>query len=105
VYSLQGIGKLVQTIQTVKQYANNGLSIKGFLITRYNGRTVLSKDMTDLLQDTANQLKTVLYKTRIRECTALKEAQANQQDIFTYAPKSNAAIDYASFVKEVLKKS
>jgi len=105
VYSLQGIGKLVQTIQTVKQYANNGLSIKGFLITRYNGRTVLSKDMTDLLQDTANQLKTVLYQTRIRECTALKEAQANQQDIFTYAPKSNAAIDYASFVKEVLKKS
>ena len=58
--------------------------------------------MTELLEDTANQLQTKLFNTRIRECIALKEAQASQQDIFTYAPKSNATADYRAFIEEVL---
>lgn len=105
VFSLQGIGQLVQTIQTVKKYCNRDLSIRGLLITRYNARTVLSKDMADLLEDTAKTLQTTLYSTKIRECTALKEAQASQQDIFTYAPKSNASADYTAFIEEVLKEN
>ena len=103
IYSLQGIGQLVQTIQTVKKNCNRNISIKGLLVTRYNARAVLTKDMTDLLEDTANQLQTKLYTTKIRECIALKEAQAIQQDIFTYNPKSNAAEDYATFAEEVLR--
>lgn len=103
IYSLQGIGQLAQTIQTVEKYCNAELSIKGLLITRYNARAVLTKDMTDLLEDTAKQLHTKLYKTRIRECIALKEAQASQKDIFTYSPKSNATADYTAFIKEVLE--
>ena len=59
--------------------------------------------MTELLEDTAKQLNTRLYETRIRECIALKEAQASQEDIFTYSPKSNATEDYSAFVEEVLK--
>ena len=102
IYSLQGIGQLVQTIQTVKKYCNKGITIKGLLITRYNARAVLTKDMTELLEDTAKQLHTRLYETRIRECIALKEAQASQKDIFTYSPKSNATEDYSAFVEEVL---
>lgn len=104
IYSLQGIGQLVSTIQTVKKYCNPALSIKGLLITRYNARAVLSRDMAELLQDTAQKLQTTLYKTKIRECIALKEAQARQQDIFTYSPKSNAVTDYTAFVDEVLEK-
>lgn len=103
IFSLQGIGQLVQTIQTVKKYCNRNLSIKGLLITRYNARTVLSKDMTDLLEDTAQKLQTKLYQTKIRECTALKEAQASQQDIYIYAPRSNGTADYTAFVEEVLR--
>lgn len=103
IYSLQGIGQLVQTIQTVKKYCNKGITIKGLLITRYNARAVLTKDMTELLEDTAKQLHTRLYETRIRECIALKESQASQKDIFTYSPKSNATEDYSAFVEEVLK--
>ena len=41
VYSLQGIGQLSQTMQTVKRYCNPGLTIAGILITRYNSRAVL----------------------------------------------------------------
>lgn len=101
-YSLQGIGQLARTIQTVKKYCNRDLSIIGIAITRYSSRAVLTRDMTELLEDTAKQLHTTVYTTKIRECIALKEAQARQQDIFTYSPSSNAAKDYEGLLTEIL---
>lgn len=100
VYSLQGIGQLSKAVDAVRKYCNRDLSIKGILITRYNGRAVISKDMQSNLKDAAEQLKTKLYSTPIRECVSIKEAQAIQQDIYTYAPRSNAAKDYEAFIKE-----
>lgn len=100
VYSLQGIGQLNQAIEAVKKYCNKGLTIRGILITRYNARAVISRDMQSNLEDAAKQLKTRLYKTPIRECVSIKEAQATQIDIFSYAPRSNAAQDYEAFLKE-----
>ena len=98
IFSLQGIGQLQQTIQTVKKYCNPDLTIKGIVATRFNARSILSRDMVELLE----QLDIRLFDTKIRECTALKEAQASKQDIFSYAPKSNAVADYKALVKEVL---
>lgn len=103
IYSLQGIGQLVQTIQAVQKYCNKDIKIKGLLVTRYNSRAVLTKDITEMLEETATELHTTLYKAKIRECIALKEAQASQKDIFTYAPKSNATEDYTAFIKEALE--
>lgn len=102
IYSLQGIGQLNQTIQTVKRYCNSDLTIKGIVITRYSPRAVLTRDMTDLLEDTAKQLNTKVFTSRIRECIALKEAQASQIDIFTYNPRSNAGIDYKALLEEMI---
>ena len=102
-YSLQGIAQIKDTVDTVKKYCNKDLKIKGIIINRYNGRSTLSKDYRDSLESIAKELKTKLYNPPIRECIAVKEAQALKTDIFTYAPKSNAAIDYAEFVKEFLK--
>lgn len=104
IFSLQGIGQLARTIQAVQKYTNHDLQIKGIVITRYNARTVISRDMVEMLADTAKSLHTRLYDTRIRECTALKEAQAMSKDIFTYAPKSNGAIDYKALVNEMTGK-
>ncbi len=103
IYSLQGIGQLSQTIETVKKYCNPALTIKGILATRYSSRSVLTRDMTQLLEDTARELNTKLYSSKIRECVALKEAQASQQDIYSYSPRSNATADYTAFVEEVLE--
>ncbi len=100
IYSLQGIGLLNKTIEAVKRYCNKDLYIKGILITRYNPRTIISRDMQSNLQDIAKQLNTCLFNTAIRDCISIREAQACQQDIFTYAPRSNAAIDYADFIHE-----
>ena len=100
VYSLQGIGQLSKAIEAVKKYCNHDLYIRGILITRYNGRAIISRDMQSNLEEAAWQLKTRLYSTPIRECVSIKEAQAQQQDIYSYAPRSNAAKDYAAFIEE-----
>ena len=100
--SLKGIARLYQTITAVKATQNKKLEISGILLTRHNPRSIISRDMTALMQDTAAQIGTRVFDTTIRECTAIKEAEAMQQDIFTYAPKSNAAADYAAFTEEFL---
>ena len=104
VYSLQGIGQLSKVIAAVKKYCNHDLYIRGILITRYNGRSIISRDMQGNLEEAAQQLKTRLYSTPIRECVSIKEAQAEQQDIYSYAPRSNAAKDYAEFLKEFVER-
>ena len=55
-----------------------------------------------MIEQTAQSLNTKVFKTRIRECTALKEAQAVKENIFTYAPKSNATADYTALIDEIL---
>lgn len=104
IYSLQGIGQLYKAIEAVKKYCNSSLYINGILVTRHNGRAILSKDMVLNLNDIAAQLKTKLYSTPIRECISIKEAQADQQDIFSYAPRSNAAKDYEIFINEFIER-
>jgi len=104
IFSLQGIAKLYDTIKAVKLHTNPELKIKGILLTRHNSRTILSRDLAEIISATAKQLNTRLYKTTIRECIAIKEAQINQQDIFSYAPRSNASKDYKAFIEEMLKR-
>ena len=103
VHSLQGIALLYEAIEAVQKYTNPNLKIAGILITRYNGRAILSKDMRANLEDTARDLGTKLYSTPIRECIAIKEAQAVQRDIYSYAPRSNATKDYSALLEELLE--
>ncbi len=103
IFSLQGITQIKDTIEAVKEYCNKALTVKGIVLTRFNGRAIISKDLADVLKAEAAKLGTRLFNTKIRECTALKEAQANQQDIFTYAPNSNGASDYMDLTKEVMR--
>ena len=103
IYSLQGISQLGNTLQTVKKYCNPSLAVLGIVLTRYNTRSIISKEVTELIEKVVEELGTKLYKTKIKECTALKEAQAVKQDIFNYAPKSNAAADYKALVNEILE--
>ena len=101
IYSLQGITQISSTISTVRRYCNSRLSIDGIVLTRYNSRTNISRDLAEALTQTAEKLHTRVYNARIRECTAIKEAQALRKDIFVYAPKSNAAEDYSLLTDEI----
>lgn len=101
-YSLQSLPLMFEVIDTVRGYANKKLKVEGLLITRYNGRANLSRDMLSTLQKAAEHYGTRLFDTQIRECTAIKEAEALQLNIFDYAPRSNGAADYNAFIEEFL---
>jgi len=103
VHSIQGIGLLYDSIRAVQKYTNPALTVKGILITRYNGRAIISKDMRQNLEAVAKELGTKVFSTPIRECTALKEAQACQTDIYSYAPRSNATADYTALLDDIEK--
>lgn len=104
IYSLQGIENLEETIKAVKKYCNPNLKIEGILLTRYNPRTILSREVSEMAEKLAEKLETKLFKTKIRDAIAVKEAQISQESLFKYAPKSNVAKDYEGFVNEFLGK-
>ena len=102
IYCLRAMGQLHVTVDAVKKYCNPDLFFAGILLTRHSNRSVLSRDVANLLEYTAEKIGTKVFSTSIREGIALREAQARQQSIFLYAPRSNAATDYMAFVDELL---
>lgn len=101
--SLQGLSDLYGIITQTRDRTNPALTIKGILLTRHNGRARFTKQITEQFKGAAYIMGTTLYSTAIRECIAIKETAYMQQDIFTYAPKSNGAADYNAFVDEFLQ--
>jgi chromosome partitioning protein len=103
IYSLQGISRMVDALETVKKNCGSKAKISGFLVTMCNPRTRISKQMIEGLENIAKRLNTRVYKSIIRNCTALPEAALQQTDIYSYDPGSNAAADYKAFVEEFIK--
>lgn len=105
MFAIDAIDNLYNAmIMAAQKYTNPGLHVAGILITRYNGRSTLSKQLSDVIGGLANRIGTFVYDVRIRESVAVREAQTVRQDIYSYAPKANAVIDYKNFVDEFLKK-
>lgn len=102
-FSLQGIGELSQTLDAIRQTSNPSLTVEGILLTLYKERSNLSRAMATMLEQTAELLKTKVFRSKIRFYQAHGEAQACQESIFEYAPTSNAAADYADFIREYLE--
>ena len=102
VFSLQGLVQLNDTISAIRKYCNPSLLIAGILIVRFNSRIVLNRDISVVMEKTARQLDTKVFRSRIRECTAVREVQAKGTDLYSYALGSNAANDYDLFIREYL---
>lgn len=105
VYSLQGISQLAETVELVRKYCNRSLKIAGILLTRHNSRTVLSRNISEMLGEQAENLGTRLFDTFIRESVTVKESQISQMSIFDYAPHSSVAGDFDKFIEEFLEVS
>ena len=104
IFSLDAVRQLyLQTVRVVQKYTNSNLKIDGILLTRYNDRNILTKEITQAFNDLATELNTRLYNARIREAIAIKESQTRRKDIFTYNSKSKVANDYKAFIDEFLK--
>lgn len=104
LYSLEGVKDLSEVMQPVIKYCNANLKIFGILLTRYSSRSVLSKDATTLAKRLAEQLKTIVFTTTIREAVAVKEAQISQKSLFDYAPNANVTMDYKIFIDEFIQR-
>lgn len=103
LFSLEAIKQLSGTIDVVNKYTNNALMVAGILLTRHNPRNILTKELTELIEETAKELNTVVFAKPIREAITIKEATASRTDIFSYRPNSKVAGDYKALVEELLK--
>ena len=104
IFSLQGIAQLSETIERVKKYCNPNLKIEGIVLTKFNKRTILSREIKGTAELIAKQLGTCIFETTIRSSVAIMEAQTNQQEMFSYAPKNSAVKDYKDFVNELIER-
>jgi chromosome partitioning protein len=90
--ALNGFSKILEFIELVKRpRLNPGLKILGALITQYDSRKVLNKQIEEALRQ---EYDGQVFKTVIRDNVALAEAPTQGRSIFEYAPISNGAKDY-----------
>ena len=82
---------------------NPDLIIGGVVITRHNPRINIARQALEVIGEIAQANGTKVFGTCIRECTALKEAQAMEKSIFEYAPRSNASKDYRKVFDELME--
>ena len=100
-FSMQGAEALAETIQGIRD-VNKNLEISGVLLVRYKGRAGLAQHMNEQFIKFANMFETKVFETKIRDAIAVQESQLARQSIFEYNPKSNVALDYANFIKELI---
>ena len=101
---IQSLPDNVLTLETAKRY-NPDLMIEGVLLTMFEGRQNATKIYSDVAEQIASeQLKTHVFSQTIRRGVAVKEAQGMKQGLFKYAPGSNVAGDYITFIEDNLLK-
>ena len=101
IFGLQG---LYQIADTAKQFSksNPELKIKGFVLTRYDGRGTLTRTMKATITAKAAEMG-ITHLAEIREGIAIKEAISLQQSIFSYAPKAKPVQDYETLFKKIME--
>ncbi|HEX4955600.1 MAG TPA: ParA family protein [Thermoanaerobaculia bacterium] len=100
-FALEGTDDLLETVQKVKQRANPGLQILGALITLYDKRTVLSKDIRSQIDQVFGDR---VFDTVITKSVRLEESPAYHEPIFSFAPNSSGAYEYYKLTEEVLSR-
>ena len=98
-YCLQGTNDLMETYRLVKAKLNPALKLLGILITMYDPRTTLAKEVVEEIRSVfADQV----LSTIIRRCVKLEESPVSAQSVITYAPKSIAAEEYQAAYRELM---
>ena len=101
-YALEGIGQLLSTIREMKRVFNPNLYIEGVLLTMYDARTNLSKEVKENVRA---WFKDSVYKAVIPNNVKLAEAPSYGKSIFEHDVRSEGAKAYALVAKEILAKN
>jgi chromosome partitioning protein len=100
-FALEGTDDLLETIDKIKVRANPQLQILGALITMYDKRTLLAKDIYEQIQ---RVFGVKVFETVITKSVRLEESPAYRESIFTFAPRSTGAYEYYRLSEEVLSR-
>ena len=98
-FALEGTDDLLETIDKIKLRANPRLQILGALLTLFDKRTRLSKDIHDQVSQVFGAK---LFDTVISKSVRLEESPAYRESIFTFAPRSSGAFQYYKLSEEIL---
>lgn len=101
-FALEGLGKLLQTIRLVQNGVNPSLTIEGFVVTMFDGRT---KVHTQVLNQLREHFKDMVFNTIIQRNIRLSEAPSHGKPIILYDVMSNGTSNYLNLAKEVLEKN
>ena len=98
-YALEGVTKLLDSMKRVKTRLNPTLDIYGVLMTMYDGRTTLSRQVVEEVRSYFGRL---VFETLIPRTVKLSEAPSFGQPITLYDPSGKGAQSYMSLAKEVI---
>ena len=107
--ALQGMGKLFETINMIRQGINPSLTVSGVVLCMHEANTILANDVVADVEGFFEQARgtalpwasAVVYQPPIRRNIKLAEAPSFGQSVLTYAHDSNGAKDYAKLAKSV----
>lgn len=100
-FALEGTDDLLETIEKVRSRPNPDLELLGVLITLHDKRTTLSKDVLEQIRSVFGKKA---FQTVITRSVRLEESPAHKETIFSYAPSSTGANEYARLCEEVLSR-
>ncbi|MFL6261457.1 MAG: ParA family protein [Thermoanaerobaculia bacterium] len=101
-FALEGISDLLATIQRIQGSLNRHLQIAGILLTMYDDRTNLSKDVA---QEIRSHFAGKVYETVVPRNIRLAEAPSHGLPIFQYDIKSRGAEAYLAVAREILRRA
>ena len=99
-YALEGLGQLLNTINLVKKHLNSDIEVEGALLTMFDSRTNLAKQVVD---EVKKYFGNKVYKTVIPRNVKLSEAPSYGMPIIIYDPRSKGAKCYTKLGKELIK--
>ena len=101
-YALEGLSQLLNTIRLVQKHLNPDLEIEGILITMYDNRLKLSRQV---VEEVKNYFDDKVYNTFIKRNVRLGEAPSHGKPIVLYDAASTGAQNYMNLVSEILSKN
>lgn len=100
-YALEGVTKLLDSMKRVKSVLNPSLDIYGIVLTMYDSRTNLSKQVVDEVRSFFGD---TVFKTLIPRTVKLSEAPSYGQPIIEYAPENKGTEAYNELAQEVIQR-
>jgi chromosome partitioning protein len=99
-YALEGIGSLLKTLNLIRSTFNPSLEIEGILLTMYDGRNTLAKQVSDELK---KHFGNKVYRTIIPRNVTLAEAPSHGKPVILYDIRSKGALSYLELAKEIIR--